>query len=201
MSKPRGLILYGPPAAGKDSVTQALTDIDAGYQLLRKLKAGRGNQRGYRFRSAADLDRMESAGDLLYRSTRYGNEYAIDIRALDHVVGRGAVPIVHMGQLVGVTAVQSYAAIRWHAVLLWCARGVALERVSQRGDRDATERGMAWDETRADLLSQPRFSFDLAIRTDRASVAKSAAVIHQAVNGGLSQRDPVAVRSFLGVRV
>jgi hypothetical protein len=51
-------------------MTQALADIDSRYQLLRKLKAGRGNHQGYRFRSTAELDRLEARGELLHRTTR-----------------------------------------------------------------------------------------------------------------------------------
>jgi guanylate kinase len=130
-------------------MTQALADIDSRYQLLRKLKAGRGNHQGYRFRSTAELDRLEARGELLHRTTRYGNDYAVETATIDQLVGIGVVPVVHMGQLAGVTAIRRHTAIAWYAVLLWCARSVALERAAERGDSDVADRAAAWDETPA----------------------------------------------------
>jgi hypothetical protein len=41
-----GVILYGPPGAGKDTVTAALTSPDARFQLFRRIKAGAGRTMG-----------------------------------------------------------------------------------------------------------------------------------------------------------
>ncbi|HEY0485934.1 MAG TPA: hypothetical protein VGD72_06760 [Mycobacteriales bacterium] len=83
------------------------------------------------------------------------------------------------------------------AVLLWCPRDVAWERLAARGSRDADDRIRAWDETRAELLEEPEFAFDVAIRTDRSPVDGSAAAIHVAVARECPGRRPVAVRTFL----
>lgn len=40
------LLLYGPPAAGKDTVTAALPEIDARYVAFRRLKIGNGESAG-----------------------------------------------------------------------------------------------------------------------------------------------------------
>jgi guanylate kinase len=181
MSRPSGVILYGPPAAGKDTITKALADMDPRFQLLRKLKAGTGKQDGYRPCSATELDRMDSTGELLYRNARYGNEYAVDAASVDRLVRQGAVPIVHVGQLAGVTAVRCYAAVHWLAVVLWCARNLASSRLVERGDGNAADRMRAWDETQDDLVSTPQFSFDLRIRTDRVSAREAAVAIYQRV--------------------
>jgi hypothetical protein len=42
------VILYGPPAAGKGTVTKALTRLDNSYWLYQSLKVGPGRTAGYR---------------------------------------------------------------------------------------------------------------------------------------------------------
>jgi hypothetical protein len=50
------VILYGLPAAGKDTVTKALTGLDAHYVLFQQMKAGPGRRDGYTMTTAAALD-------------------------------------------------------------------------------------------------------------------------------------------------
>lgn len=42
------VMLYGPPAAGKDTVTEALIRLDRSYRLYQRLKVGAGRTDGYR---------------------------------------------------------------------------------------------------------------------------------------------------------
>lgn len=50
------VVLYGPPTAGKDTVTAALCSADPRFQLVTKLKHGTGRSAGYRFVTAEELD-------------------------------------------------------------------------------------------------------------------------------------------------
>ncbi|MGH2941284.1 MAG: hypothetical protein ACRDLN_00705 [Solirubrobacteraceae bacterium] len=43
---PIGVALYGPPASGKDTITRALTELDARYVHYLRLKAGSGRSDG-----------------------------------------------------------------------------------------------------------------------------------------------------------
>ncbi|KAB8180341.1 guanylate kinase, partial [Nonomuraea phyllanthi] len=94
-----GVVLYGPPASGKSTVTAALGEVDQRFTLVRKLKAG--NRRGaeYDFVSAEDLARLRAAGRVLVESRRYGNTYAIDRHKLDRLTAAGQVPVVHLGNI------------------------------------------------------------------------------------------------------
>jgi guanylate kinase len=177
-----GLILYGPPAVGKDSITAALTRLDPRYELLRRLKVGSGRHDGYEVCSADELERMAEAGEVLYRNSRYGNEYAVGLPSLWAAVGRDVVPVAHLGQLAGITALRRYPLIRWHTVLLWCAEDVTVCRSEHRGDPDVRHRLAAWQETRADLARQPSFAFDLVVRTDVRPVERSAVLVHRSVD-------------------
>lgn len=187
-----GVVLYGPPAAGKDTVTAALTTLDVRYQLFHKLKAGSGRTAGYRLVTVTELDATSVRGGLLHRSVRYGNEYAVDSREVDAMVACGAVPIVHMGQVCGVEAVRSYSTIRWCAIALWCSRAVTALRLQHRGSNDLAARLRAWDESVDDLLSRPDVVFDLAVHTDSCAPARAAALIDATVR---VPEGPSAVRA------
>src|SRR5690606_7190599 len=101
-----GVILYGPPASGKDTITAELARQDARYTLLAKLKVGTGRTAGYRQVSAADLDKLRSAGRLVVETHRYGNVYAIDRDDVTALVEADRIPVVHMGNLADLQRLQ-----------------------------------------------------------------------------------------------
>ena len=78
MNPKQGVILYGPPASGKDTVTAALTELNPRYAQFARLKVGAGKSAGYRMGTAEQLRELEAAGDVVYANTRYGNTYVID---------------------------------------------------------------------------------------------------------------------------
>ncbi|WP_328786051.1 guanylate kinase (plasmid) [Streptomyces canus] len=174
----QGLILYGPPAAGKDTVTHALTQLAPQYRQFARLKVGSGKSIGYRSGTAERLQELEAAGDVLYSNSRYGNTYVIDRPGLDAAFAAG-VPVVHLGQIDGVRAlVDSYAAA-WTTVLLWCPKAVTALRSEGRGDSDTAARLAAWEATREDLDAHPDMVWDLIVDTTAASPQESARLIDQ----------------------
>jgi len=189
---PSGVVLYGPPAAGKDTITRELTITWPRYTAFRRLKAGNGNNHGYRIVDQAVLDDLDAAGQLLYLNRRYGNTYAVDRPELDRLREAARTPILHLGQLDGVEAVTTYP-IRWVRVLLWCPRAITEQRAIARGNADALERLAAWDQTLADLTEHPAALFDQLIRTDRTDPRAAALSIHQCLTStdGLPPRATV----------
>ncbi|MGH8904751.1 MAG: hypothetical protein ACRDYA_24485 [Egibacteraceae bacterium] len=113
---------------------------------------------------------------VLYENERYGNTYVVDRLGLDSLLSCGHIPILHMGQLAGVRAVQRYPAI-WLSVLLWCSRDSAAKRLRERGASDAAARLAAWDETLMDL-SRDHVDFGLRIDTDQVEPHVAADMIH-----------------------
>ncbi|WP_042422214.1 phosphotransferase-like protein [Streptacidiphilus anmyonensis] len=178
MSEPQGVLLYGPPAAGKDTVTAALAELSGRYQQFQRLKVGSGKAVGYRMGSAEQLAHLEAAGDVIYANSRYGNTYVIDRPGLRAAFASG-VPVVHLGQVDGVRALLEGYSAGWVTVLLWCSRQATAERSRGRGDADTSARLAAWDTTLADLGANPGWAWDLTVDTTDHTPDAAARLIGQ----------------------
>lgn len=176
----RGVILYGPPAAGKDTITAALAKIDRKYAQFTRLKIGSGKVDGYRMGTAEQLAQLEAAGGVVYRNERYGNVYVIDRPGLDDAFAAG-VPVVHLGQVAGVQDLLAGYPADWVTVLLWCPQSVTEQRSLGRGDADTAKRIAVWKETQADLAAHSGFQWDLTLRTDLTQPPQAARLIRQAL--------------------
>lgn len=181
---PSGVILYGPPGSGKDTVTSELAHLRPEFTLFERLKAGPGRTTGYRMTTAEHIEELAKAGELLYRNARYDAEYAIDRRGVSDLVDGGRIPVLHMGQVAGASAVGAFP-IRWVKVLLWCPREVTEERCKGRGDKDVDARLKVWQETRQDLLDHAREPWSLVIETHRLTPEQAARDIDGALTVGM----------------
>ncbi|MCK9921876.1 guanylate kinase [Frankia sp. AgPm24] len=190
---PDAVILYGPPASGKDTITAALTGR---YVHFDRLKVGANARAPYRVASGAELGRLQAQGLILYANERYGNVYAIDRPRLDELIAAGRVPVVHLGQIAGIEALHTGYPARWVTASLWCPREVTEARARERGSTDVDARLTVWDETLADFDKAARTDlFDLVLRTDRRSPEQVADVINHAVTdpsaGTIHPHDPM----------
>lgn len=174
----QGVILYGPPASGKDTVTGALADIDGRYAHFRRLKIGSGKSSGYRMGTPEQLAQLRATGDVVYENSRYGNTYALDRPGLDAAFAAG-LPVVHLGQLAGIRVLVDGYPADWATVLLWCPREVTASRSKQRGDADTDARLAVWDATKEDLDAHPGVAWDLVVETARTAPADAARLIDQ----------------------
>ncbi|MFD9097837.1 guanylate kinase [Streptomyces collinus] len=178
MTEKQGVILYGPPASGKDTVTAALSDLDSRYAQFARLKVGTGKTAGYRMATADHLRELEAAGDVVYTNARYGNTYVIDRPGVDAAFIAG-VPVVHLGQVDGIRALVDGYPADWSVVLLWCPREVTEQRSAERDDRDTAARLAAWDVTREDLDAHPGMAWDLTVDTTASAPQDAARLIDQ----------------------
>ncbi|MFI7191550.1 hypothetical protein ACIBQ0_17590 [Nocardia nova] len=155
------IVMYGPPAAGKDTVTAALSSLDGKFHHYRRMKVGTGRTAGYRMASAPEYERLAASGEVIYSNSRYGSTYIIDRPELAKILATGEVPVLHVGQPEAVDALLAAApAVRWIVVELWCPREIAAERAAARGTGDTAARLEAWDAT--PRLTNPDVRIDTA---------------------------------------
>jgi guanylate kinase len=160
------VILYGPPAAGKDTVTKALTRLDESYRLYQLLKVGAGRTAGYRMSTLSHVDALRSAGSVVWEIRRYDALYVVDRPSLTEIL-EVCIPVVHLGQAGAVKAVTAAMppATQCVTVWLWCPRAVALGRITERGTGDT----LSIDHADASLRARTRWSQFVAHCTTRLS--------------------------------
>ncbi|SHN34699.1 phosphotransferase-like protein [Actinacidiphila paucisporea] len=183
MNGQQGVILYGPPAAGKDTVTRELVALAPRYRQFARLKVGAGKTTGYRMGTPEQLHGLEAVGDVVYTNSRYGNTYVIDRPGLDESFAAG-VPVVHLGQVDGIRALVDGYPAAWVRVLLWCPKDVTEQRSQGRGDADTAQRLAAWDATRQDVDAHPDMHWDLRVETAQTSPAAAARLIDEGLRAG-----------------
>lgn len=143
----RGVILYGPPAAGKDSTDRALRERSDDYIHFARIKVGSGNEVGYRMVTKGALNQLRLRREVIWQNQRYGAIYAVDRPGLVDALASG-IPVIHLGQPEAVDAVlRSFPEVRWVVVELWCPADDAEMRLRERGDSDLAQRMDAWRET------------------------------------------------------
>lgn len=184
----RGILLYGPPASGKDTVTAALGALDARYVPFSRLKIGSGKTDGYRPGTPEHLADLEARGDVIYRNERYGNVYVVDRPGLERAMVGTGIPVIHLGQMAGMDEVSVRFPARWARVLLWCSRESSAERSRQRGDADTAARLAAWEATEADLAAHPHARWDVRVETDTTAPQDTARIIDTALRAAASRR-------------
>jgi guanylate kinase len=172
----RGVVLYGPPASGKDTITAALTAHDARYQHFRPLKVGAGRAAGYRPSTAAELEQLRTASGLIWETHRYGAVYAIDRAGLAQLLAADAVPVLHLAEPAALPALAvAFPDVQWTTVALICPRDVAAARIEHRRTGDTAARLAAYDAFRP--LTDP----DVVLATETVGPDAAAQRIAAAV--------------------
>lgn len=144
----RAVILYGPPASGKSTVTKQLEQIDNRYQLFPRLKAGRGRVAEYRITTIDHIKDLKAAGEVVWSNERYGAVYAVDRPHLRRMVEQGQIPVLHVGQRNAVDAiVAALPDAQVTTVSLTCPRDLAVQRITDRATGDTAGRIAAYDAT------------------------------------------------------
>lgn len=175
MTRAQAVILYGPPAVGKDTIDAALRDLSPHYRHFERVKVGPGRTEGYRMADDAALQELRDRRAILWENSRYEATYVVDRPGLIDAM-RGGVPIVHLGQPEAVTALaDALPDVRWTVVALTCPEGVAAERIRRRGDHDVAARMTAWHQTPSLVTADVRVDTG-STRPDQAARLIDAAV-------------------------
>lgn len=169
-----GLILYGPPASGKDVVTRALERQDDRLSLFRKLKVGQGRTSGYRLSTPKEIDELEASLRLVSRVHRYGNDYYVDAPELLRMRQSGLTPIVHTADLDEVAILRREG--NWLVVCLWASARTTRHRLMRRVDSNLDER-LGLRSAMLRELGTRRPDFDGTIITDALSPEQVAEII------------------------
>src|SRR5690349_806048 len=121
----RGVILYGAPATGKDTITDALVQTGL-FERFERMKCGPGRSAGYRLVSPEELALIQAMpGEVIWENDRYGATYVVDKTRLTHQLNSNRIPIVHLGQALAVdTLLAALPDVRWLIVELHCPRNI-----------------------------------------------------------------------------
>ncbi|MGW7687024.1 hypothetical protein ACWGID_40160 [Kribbella sp. NPDC054772] len=182
VSSGRGLLLFGPPTGGLDTITAILPALDSRFVLHQRVKVGNGQSDGYRIVDLDEFVRAEEADEFIHTYSRYGALYGIDRASLVDVCTDTAVPIVHVGQLDALDAIRAATPnVSWTSVCLWCSRAEAALRLCNRADPDPMTRLQAWDEAAAELLTAGADTFDMTVNTATLPPELTARMIAQSM--------------------
>jgi guanylate kinase len=167
----KGIILYGPPASGKDTITSALSEIEPRCALFQRLKAGNGKSHTYRMVTEERIRELSKHGQIAWSNRRYGSLYAVDTPELMDALSSG-IPVIHLGQVAAIPAVKSATPLAdWVVVALQCSRSHAKTRLEARSPGEIEVRLSVFDRT-------PRLAdADLVIDTGRVRPDQAAHLI------------------------
>jgi guanylate kinase len=168
------LVLYGPPASGKSTITGALESRNHRFRLFPRLKCGEGRRSEYRMASREDLERLRAGGEVVWENERYGAVYVIDRGHIERMFAGGLIPVLHAGQPEVVDALaKAFPNAGLTSVNLTCPRPVAAARIAERATGDTAERLAAYDATPA--LAGATLTIDTSV-TPPSEAARQIAV-------------------------
>src|SRR5699024_12816878 len=133
-----GVVLYGPPASGKDATT---AELGKSFVLVPRLKSGPGRTSGYHMVTDADLAKRRAVpGELLWETQRYSARYMLTRSDVLHAAD-SASPVVHVGPTAAARAVTSAVPdAGWIVADRRCSRDAAAARIAARDRRADADR-------------------------------------------------------------
>ncbi|WP_130407066.1 kinase [Micromonospora violae] len=175
----KGLILYGAPATGKDTITAELVHREPCFEHFKRLKFGSGRSAGYRMIDHGQAQILRQSPEMiLWENSRYGSTYFVDRPGLERVWDLGRVPVVHLGQVEAVEAIarDSASGAIWTVVELHCQPAILYDRIRSRQTGDDVQRFAAVAHTNRLPVA------DIRIDTGSVPVAEAAEKIADLVH-------------------
>jgi guanylate kinase len=169
------ILLSGPPASGKDSVTNLLNERNTLFVNFLKhcgcdLSAEKRGMESYVNISVEEFKRMISNGDFIQYHKRYGRFYGVSKKLLNDYLNKGLVPVIHTGRIENLITLESKILNKVYKILIWAKRDDIQQRLDKRQNGDIIEinkRLEAYDIEMLDLIKVDIKSiFDYVIYND-----------------------------------
>lgn len=188
--KPRAILISGPPASGKDTLTRALGCIDPAYRMANKHKDSRAGSTHHIIVTPAAFDAMLEQGAFLQWHERYGRRYGLACRTVEDILAEGGFPIIHTGRLANLRMLQSVMPDAV-SVLLQAPLNVLTGRLSQRHAGNAVEIAARLDAAETEIAETRDCTddFDIVFHNDGDDGDAAARALHQAILAHLRQVD------------
>ncbi len=139
------VLLYGPPASGKDTITQLLQNRNNIFFHFKKHKVYPGdqqiqtkNQLSYFHISMNRFLNMIANGEFLQFHWRYKSFYGVSKVLMDDSLSNGKIPIVHVGKIYDLLELTDVLEAKLIIILVWETLDVISKRLKFRhkGDND-----------------------------------------------------------------
>jgi guanylate kinase len=177
------LLLYGPPASGKTSITRLLHELDSTVTLFPTYKIGNGSCEDYRFTTEAHYLSLKQAKQIVFANRRYNNKYFVDLPTLTKLQAADKKVVLHIGGVSKMSFLRLRKALpeKWLFVELQNSLEVCKKRTVRRGDEDVAKRLATWERMAQFAGHHPDYvrCFDLTINTDIITPQEAAQQIYK----------------------
>jgi hypothetical protein len=188
-----GIILAGPPASGKRTVAFALTSLRRSYAHVPALTAARHFVIDAEQTSQKHLDELRSWAQLFHEFSVERAQYVYDRERLERLRVQGRIPVVCVEDVDALPAFERESD-DWLAVLLWCPRGRAENRLT-RGRPPAEQPATVprswtrrWERSLKGLHRGAQ-RFTVTLRSDRLDAVEAARIVHLAAQASTLTSD------------
>ncbi len=167
------ILLCGPPASGKDSITEAVCNIDKSFCHFKKHRAINKNanmdRNNYINISKDEFEKMIKNGDFIQYHKRYDRYYGISKQALADGISKNLNIIIHTGRIENLQELKKKINVNTISILLWAPIYLLRQRLQKRhpnNENEISRRLIAAQEEFIDLTKiDLRKNFDAIIRT------------------------------------
>lgn len=136
----------------------------------------------------AHLDELRAWAQIVHEFHVDVTTYVYERERLDRLRGQGRIPIVCVDDIDAVPAFERESG-GWLAVLLWCPRDEALQRLDRRrSDVPRRPWRRRWERSSKGLLREAR-RFTLTLRSDHLDAVEAARIVHLAAQAGAADGD------------